>query len=81
MKSRIGLATVPLANLPPAPADVQRAYVPVTQVAAYLGTCRATVYNLMNKGEIPFAKFGRSRRIAWRDVLAYAEKCTVSQTV
>ena len=35
----------------------------VLEVARFLGVSRATVYNYMDAGELPFVKLGRSRRI------------------
>jgi excisionase family DNA binding protein len=37
----------------------------VKEAAGYLGLRVAKVYLLMAGGELPFVKFGKSRRIAW----------------
>lgn len=45
----------------------------VTEVAKYLNLCRSSVYNLMDTGQLPYAKFGRSRRIPWDAVEEFVE--------
>lgn len=46
----------------------------VPQAAAFLSLARSTVYALMDRGEIPFAKFGRARRIPKRALVAFASR-------
>ena len=41
----------------------------VHEVAGYLGLSRSKVYEIMSKGELPWAKFGRARRIPRRAVV------------
>ncbi len=60
------------------PPDVLRdGFVPVSAAAKFLGISRAKVYQLMESGEILFAKFGKSRRIPLRALHRYAENCLV----
>jgi excisionase family DNA binding protein len=49
----------------------------VGAAAEYLGLGRSSVYKLMDAGELPYAKFGKSRRIPWRAVRDYARRCLV----
>jgi excisionase family DNA binding protein len=43
----------------------------------FLSVSRATVYKLMDIGELPYAKFGKSRRIPWAALREYASRCLV----
>jgi excisionase family DNA binding protein len=51
---------------------VEDGLVTVAQAAEFLSLSRATVYTLMDRGELPFAKIGRSRRIPRRAVVELA---------
>ena len=42
--------------------------------AAFLSRSRATLYTLMDRGELPFVKIGRSRRIPKRAVVELAAR-------
>jgi len=44
----------------------------------FLSLGRAKIYQLMNDGELAAARFGRSRRIPWTSLHAYAAKCVVA---
>jgi excisionase family DNA binding protein len=44
----------------------------VAETVAFLGICRSTIYALMASGRLPYAKFGRSRRIPRRAVIRLA---------
>ena len=44
----------------------------VAEAAAFLSLSRATLYTLMDRGELPFVKIGRSRRIPKRAVVELA---------
>lgn len=44
------------------PAVQRHAYAPA-EAATALGLCRASIYNLMARGELRFVKLGRSTRI------------------
>jgi len=49
----------------------------VREAAAYLHLSRATIYGLMDSGELKYAKFGGARRIPWTALIEYAERCMV----
>ena len=44
----------------------------VADAQDYLKLSRATIYNLMESGSLPYARFGRRRRIPWRALRQYA---------
>ncbi len=46
----------------------------VGEAAAFLSLSRATLYTLMDRGELPFVKLGRSRRIPRRAVIQLAAR-------
>ena len=46
----------------------------VAEAAAFLSLSRATLYTLMDRGELPFVKIGRSRRIPKRAVVELAAR-------
>jgi excisionase family DNA binding protein len=52
-------------------------FVTVPKAAEFLGVSRAKVYQVMDAGELPYAKFGRSRRIPRRALHEYAQSCLV----
>ena len=47
--------------------------VSVAEAARYLGLARSTLYGLMETGQLPYAKFGRARRIPHRAIVTLAE--------
>lgn len=47
----------------------------VAYAAGFLSLSRAKVYQLMEAGELAYAKFGRSRRIPKRALREYAARC------
>lgn len=49
----------------------------IGEAAEFLGVSRAMVYALMERGELVYAKFGRSRRIPRRALVRYAEGAIV----
>jgi excisionase family DNA binding protein len=55
----------------------EEGYATVPEVADFLGLSRGKIYSLMDAGEIVFAKFGTARRVPWRAVKEYAERCLV----
>jgi excisionase family DNA binding protein len=57
---------------------VQRLAYSSLEAAQLLGLSRATVYNLMNSGELPSMKLGRSRRIRHEVLVAYLDRCSVA---
>jgi excisionase family DNA binding protein len=48
--------------------------VSVKEAAEFLGMCVASVYNLNEKGQLPFCKIGGSRRIPRRALIELAER-------
>jgi excisionase family DNA binding protein len=61
------------------PGMVTDGFVEVPQAAEFLSLSRATVYKLMDDGQLAYAKFGRSRRIPKRALLEYAERRIVQR--
>jgi excisionase family DNA binding protein len=57
---------------------VARGFATVPQASEFLGLSRSTIYQLMEAGELRYARFGRSRRLPWAAVYAYGEKYLVS---
>jgi excisionase family DNA binding protein len=49
----------------------------VATAAAFLGISRSKVYMLMESGELPYAKFGKCRRIPRRALHDFARACLV----
>lgn len=47
----------------------------VSEVGRFLGLSRSSVYQLMNRGELPWAKLGRARRVPRRAVVELAARC------
>ena len=52
---------------------------PVPEVAKFLAISRSKVYQLMDSGELPHVKLGKSRRVRWPDVLRLIEENTVGR--
>jgi excisionase family DNA binding protein len=50
---------------------------PVRAVAEFLAISRSKVYQLMETGDLPYVKLGKSRRVRWADVLALVERNTI----
>jgi excisionase family DNA binding protein len=59
---------------------IQESLQPVTKVAAFLSLSRSKVYAMMDAGELPFVKFGKSRRIRWSDVQRLVDENTISRS-
>jgi len=51
----------------------------VREVAAFLGISRAKLYLMMDQGDLPHVKLGKSRRVKWQDVDRLVEASTVGQ--
>ena len=49
----------------------------VTEVAMHLSLSRSKVYLMMDAGELPFVKFGKSRRVPMEAVEALIKKSLV----
>jgi excisionase family DNA binding protein len=47
------------------------------QAEEFLSVSRSTLYGLMERGELAYAKVGKCRRIPWRVIREFAEKCLV----
>ena len=52
---------------------------PVNKVARFLSLSRSKVYSLMEAGELPYVKLGKSRRVRWEDVLQLVARNTVER--
>ncbi len=52
-------------------------FIDVVEAGKFLGLSRATIYQLMDKGELPYCKFRKSRRIPRRALVEYAQSCLV----
>jgi excisionase family DNA binding protein len=46
----------------------------VDEIAIFLNVSRATVYNLINKKDLPFVKIGRSTRFNANDVMQWVKE-------
>ena len=46
----------------------------VSEVARFLGLSRASIYLLMERGELPWVKLGRARRVPRRAVVELASR-------
>jgi excisionase family DNA binding protein len=53
---------------------VSEGFAKLPEAGRFLGLSRATLYSLMNNGQLPFAKLGRSRRIPWRALKEWAAR-------
>jgi excisionase family DNA binding protein len=49
----------------------------VAAIAAHLSLSRSTIYLLMDRGQLPYVKLGKSRRIRWSDVRDLIDRCRV----
>ena len=56
------------------PALVEDGLVKVSEAADFLRLSRSTLYTLMDQGELPFVKLGRSRRIPRRALVQLATR-------
>jgi excisionase family DNA binding protein len=53
-------------------------FVTISEAVDYLQVCRSTLYKLMDRGELAFAKFGNCRRIPRAALAEYARRNTVA---
>ena len=51
----------------------------INEVAEYLKISRGTVYNLMEKGDLPFFKVSNLTRFKMSDVIQYVERQSNAQ--
>jgi excisionase family DNA binding protein len=51
----------------------------VSAVAQFLCLSRSKVYAMMDAGELPYVKLGKSRRVRWSDVIRLIEANTVAR--
>jgi excisionase family DNA binding protein len=51
----------------------------VDQAREFLALSRSTIYELMESGKLPYVKFGRSRRIPRRALIAAAAGALVAR--
>jgi excisionase family DNA binding protein len=49
----------------------------VRDAEQFLNLSRATIYGLMDKGDLRYSKIGKSRRIPWDAILELVQKTTV----
>jgi excisionase family DNA binding protein len=66
-------------TVPAAAELIDEGFVKVHEAAKFLAVCRAKLYQLMDSGELRYAKFGKSRRIPRRALVEYAERNLVAQ--
>lgn len=63
-----------LNTVPTTAVTLQRRLLRVPEVAKICGLSRATVYNLIRRGELPVVRIGRATRIAIEDVEALVRR-------
>ena len=61
-----------MAELPDAKDVVADGLVTIPEAADFLRISRAMLYKLMDRGELPYVKIGRSRRVPRRAVVEFA---------
>ncbi|MEX0678894.1 MAG: helix-turn-helix domain-containing protein [Pirellulales bacterium] len=52
----------------------------VTEVARHLSLSRSKIYQMMEAGDLPYVKLGKSRRVRWPDVERLVDQNTVSRS-
>jgi excisionase family DNA binding protein len=69
-------------NMSATAADLQslarEGFATIPAAKEFLSISRSALYGLMNKGQIRYAKVGKSRRIPWAALHRFAEACLVS---
>ena len=63
-------------NLPEPPQKLLR----VTDVARWLNLSRSCVYQVMDRGQLPYVKIGKCRRVRPEDVTRLINEGTVGQS-
>jgi excisionase family DNA binding protein len=56
------------------PSLVERGMATVKEAGEFLSLSRATIYLLMDNGKLPYARFGRARRIPRAALTEFAER-------
>jgi excisionase family DNA binding protein len=56
---------------------VEPLYLRVSEAAQLLSISRSALYLLMDRGELPYSKFGRCRRVPKLALEAYQRRCLV----
>jgi excisionase family DNA binding protein len=74
-QERPAMPTTPTSSAPEALASA--GFLSLKDAAQFLSISRAALYALMDKGQLPYAKFGRSRRIPRKALHDFAEGCIV----
>jgi excisionase family DNA binding protein len=64
----------------PASSLADEGFATIREAMTYLSISRATLYALMDAGDLPYAKFRRCRRIPWQALREYATRNLVRQT-
>ena len=70
------MTPAPTAKMPDLTVD---GFADVHQAAEFLSMSRSSIYKLMESGDLKFAKFGKARRIPWRALREYGERCLVGR--
>jgi excisionase family DNA binding protein len=65
-------------STPNLPAESQ--LVRVTEVARHLSLSRSMIYQMMDRGVLPYVKLGKSRRVRWSDVQTLVDQNTVARS-
>jgi excisionase family DNA binding protein len=60
-----------------APDETGEGFARIPEACDFLALSRASIYSLMDAGELQYAKIGRCRRIPWRVLRAFAERCLI----
>jgi excisionase family DNA binding protein len=60
--------------------SVESQLIRVTEVARHLSLSRSKIYQMMDRGELPYVKLGKSRRVRWPDVERLVEQNTISRS-
>ena len=55
----------------------QEGFASIRQAEEFLSISRSTLYTLMDRGELQYAKIGKSRRIPWKALREFAERSLV----
>jgi excisionase family DNA binding protein len=52
----------------------------IAEPQGFLGLSRASIYSLMDQGQLPYVKIGRARRIPRRALIQFAAQNVVART-